>query len=104
MQTLLVGVSTYVVVLSGELDGDAGARLAGELERLQGTRVVIDMIDVTFADARSLEVVTRATLRSSLTVVAERGRFRTLELAAADGALDLQRSLHDAVADAVTLM
>ena len=101
MQTLIVGLSTYVVVLSGELDDDAAAQLADELARLERQRIVVDMIDVRLAAASALDALTRAAERSTLTVVAEAGASGALERAAVEGALDLRRSLYDVIADAV---
>jgi hypothetical protein len=95
IRTLVVGSDTHVVVLAGSLDGAAAPAVGAALQRGDGHRTIVDLLDVTFIDRTGASMLDR----SGVVVVADRATLRALTAASARQHRVYER-LTDAIADA----
>lgn len=96
----------YVLTLSGELDLHVVDALAGELAAIEeagGTRVIVDLVGVSFLDSTALAVLVASCKRlraggGRLVLVSNDPRtLRVLEITGLDRVFEVERSLADAV-------
>jgi anti-sigma B factor antagonist len=104
--TAQLGSSAYVVSVTGELDVSNAERFADECERVIGlgaTRMVVDLVGLTFMDSVALGILTKEAkrLRSSggeCVVVADDPRIRRVfEITGLDRIFRIERSLAEAI-------
>jgi hypothetical protein len=96
IRTLVVGADTHVVVLAGALDEAAAPAVAAALRRGEGSRTIVDLLDVTAFDRTGAALLERP----NVVVVADQPVLRALA-AATDRQPRVYERLTDAIADAV---
>ncbi|HEX6789596.1 MAG TPA: hypothetical protein VF091_10185 [Gaiellaceae bacterium] len=96
IRTLVVGSDTHVVVLSGSLDEAAAPAVGAALQRGDGHRTIVDLLDVTDIDRTGASLLDRP----NVVVVADQPVLRALS-AATDHQPRVYERLTDAIADAV---
>lgn len=97
IRTLIVGSDTHVVVLAGALDEAAVPAVAAALQRGDGHRTIVDLLDVTNIDEPGASLLERP----NLVVVADQPVLRALTAASGEHPLRVYERLTDAIADAV---
>lgn len=98
IRTLIVGSGTRVVVLAGTLDEAAAPAVAAAFSRGDGSRTIVDLLDVTHIDRAGASLLDRA----GIVVVADRPALRALAAAGGPEPRSYER-LTDAIADAVSV-
>jgi hypothetical protein len=96
IRTLVVGEDTHVVVLAGALDEAAAPAVEAALRRGEGSRTIVDLLDVTAIDRTGAALLERP----NVVVVADQPVLRALA-AASDWQPRVYDRLTDAIADAV---
>jgi anti-sigma B factor antagonist len=104
--TAQLGLSAYVVSVTGELDVSNAEQFAQECERVIGrgaTRMVVDLVGLSFMDSVALGTLTKEAKRIRSTggecvVVADDPRIRRVfEITGLDRFFRIERSLAEAI-------
>ena len=104
--TAQLGLSAYVVSVTGEIDVSNAARLAEECDRvidLGATRLVVDLVGLSFMDSVALGTLTRAAKRiraegGECVVAVDDPRIRRVfEITGLDRIFQIERSLAEAI-------
>ena len=104
--TAQIGSSAYVLSVTGELDVSNADRLDSECARVVGrggTRLVVDLVGVSFMDSAALGILTKAAKRirsngGECVVVADDPRIRRVfEITGLDRLFRIEPSLAEAI-------
>ena len=104
--TAQIGSSAYVVSLAGEIDVANAGRLSEECGRvldLGATRVVVDLVGLSFMDSVALGTLTKEAKRiraadgECVVVVDDPRILRVFELTGLDRVFRIERSLAEAI-------
>jgi anti-sigma B factor antagonist len=106
LTTAQLGGSAYVVSVTGELDLSNVDEFAGEFERVLdrgATRLVVDLVGLSFMDSTALGAITKAANRirgggGECVVVVDDPRIRRVfEITGIDRIFRIERSLGEAI-------